>query len=123
MIRFRNGPKLATLRVELTTEARRRCQVPQGTPEIVSKLADRGEEALQKIAGTPAAQKLLDSLNGLRGRLDELQRRVSGVEALEKRVAELEKRVQKLSKEQAKPAARKAPAKRKSSGGSAGAKS
>lgn len=97
--------------------------MPQGTPEIVSKLADRGEEALQKIAGTPAAQKLLDSLNGLRGRLDELQRRVSGVEALEKRVAELEKRVQKLSKEQAKPAARKAPAKRKSSGGSAGAKS
>jgi len=112
MIRFRNGPKLATLQVELTTEARRRCQVPQGTPEIVSKLADRGEEALQKIAGTQAAQKLLDSLNGLRGRIDELQRRVSGVEALEKRVAELEKRVKALQKPASKPAARKAPAKK-----------
>ncbi len=96
--------------------------MPQGTPEIVSKLADRGEEALQKIAGTQAAQKLLDALYGMRARIDELQKRVSGVEALEKRIAELEKRVQKLSKEQAKPAARKAPAKPKSSGGSAGAK-
>ena len=53
--------------------------MPQGTPEIVSKLADRGEEALQKIASTPAAQKLLDALTGLRDRMDELQRRVSGV--------------------------------------------
>jgi hypothetical protein len=95
--------------------------VPQSTPEIVSKLADRGEVALQKIAGTQAAQKLLDALTGLRGRIDELQRRVSGVEALEKRIVDLEKRVQKLSKEQ-KPAARKAPAKPKSSGKSSGAK-
>jgi polyhydroxyalkanoate synthesis regulator phasin len=90
------------------TEARRRCQVPQSTPEIVSKLADKGEEALQKIAGSPAAQKLLDALTGLRDRIDELQRRVSGVEALEKRVAELEKRVKALQKPAAKkPAAKK----------------
>lgn len=73
--------------------------MPQGTPEIVSKLADRGEEALQKIAGTQTGQKLLDALNGLRGRLDELQRRVSGVEELAKRVVDLEKRVQALDKE------------------------
>jgi heparin binding hemagglutinin HbhA len=90
--------------------------VPQGTPEIVSKLADRGEEALQKIASTPAAQKLLDALTGLRDRMDELQRRVSGVEALEKRVTDLEKQVKALGKAQApaakKPAARKAPAKK-----------
>jgi polyhydroxyalkanoate synthesis regulator phasin len=93
------------------TEARRRCKVPQSTPDIVSKLADKGEEALQKIAGSPAAQKLLDALTGLRDRIDELQRRVSGVEQLEKRVAELEKRVKALSKEQ-KPAAKKPVAKK-----------
>lgn len=90
--------------------------MPQGTPEIVSKLADRGEEALQKIASTPAAQKLLDALTGLRDRMDELQRRVSGVEALEKRVANLEKQVKALSKPATpaakKPVARKAPAKK-----------
>jgi len=73
--------------------------VPQGTPEIVSKLADRGEEALQKIASTPAAQKLLDALTGLRDRMDELQRRVSGVEALEKRVA--------ISRSRSRPKARR----------------
>lgn len=85
----------------------------QSTPDIVSKLADRGEEALQKIAGSPAAQKLLDALNGVKVRLDDLQRRVSGVEALEKRVAELEKSVKALSKEQ-KPV-RRAPARKPSS--------
>jgi polyhydroxyalkanoate synthesis regulator phasin len=85
--------------------------VPQGTPEIVSKLADRGEEALQKIASTPAAQKLLDALTGLRGRLDELQRRVSGVEALEKRVADLEKQVKAHNKAH-QPAAKKPAAKK-----------
>ena len=95
--------------------------MPQSTPDIVTKLADKGEEALQKLAGSQAAQKLLDALTGLRDRIDELQRRVSGVEALEKRIVDLEKRVQKLSKEQ-KPAARKAPAKPKSSGKSSGAK-
>jgi phage shock protein A len=94
--------------LELTIEVRRRCEVAQGTPEIVSKLADRGEEALQKIAGSQAAQKLVDALNSMRVRIDELQRRVSGVEALEKRVSDLEKQVKKLSKAQ--PAARKAPA-------------
>ena len=85
--------------------------MPQGTPEIVSKLADRGEEALQKIASTPAAQKLLDALTGLRDRMDELQRRVSGVEALEKRVAQLEKQV-KVHNKAHQPAAKKPAAKK-----------
>jgi predicted nucleic acid-binding Zn-ribbon protein len=90
--------------------------VPQSTPDIVTKLADKGEEALQKIAGSQAAQKLLDALTNLKDRLDELQRRVSGVEDLEKRVADLEKQVKAHTKvhEPAakKPAARKAPAKK-----------
>jgi outer membrane murein-binding lipoprotein Lpp len=94
------------------TEARRGCKVPQSTPEIVSRLADKGEEALQKIAGSPAAQKLLDALTGLRDRIDELQRRVSGVEELEKRVAQLEKQVKALQKPASKPAAKKPAAKK-----------
>ena len=48
--------------------------------------------------------------------MDELQRRVSWVEALEKRVADLEKQVKALGKPAKpaakKPAARKAPAKK-----------
>jgi polyhydroxyalkanoate synthesis regulator phasin len=73
--------------------------VPQGSPDIVSKLADRGEETFHKIAGSTAAQRLIETLNGLKVRLDDLQRRVSGVEALEKKVATLEKRVKALEKE------------------------
>ncbi|HEY4976168.1 MAG TPA: hypothetical protein VII05_02300 [Gaiellaceae bacterium] len=85
--------------------------MPQTTPEIVTKLADKGEEALQKLAGSPAAQKLFDALTGLKDRLDELQRRVSGVEALEKRVADLEKQVKAHTKAHA-PAAKKPAAKK-----------
>jgi DNA repair ATPase RecN len=73
--------------------------VPQGTPEIVSKLADRGEEALQKIAATQAGQKVLEATSSLREYVDELHKRVNGVEALEKRVVELEERVRTLDAE------------------------
>jgi hypothetical protein len=46
------GP--ATLQLDLASDARRRYRVPQSTLDIVSKLADKGEEALQKISASPA---------------------------------------------------------------------
>ena len=77
----------------------RRPTLTQRTPEIVSRLADKGEEALKKIAGTPAGQKLVDNLDAFRTRLDELQKRVLGIEALEKKVVQLEKRLKAVEKD------------------------
>ncbi|MGZ4388597.1 MAG: hypothetical protein ACXVZL_04375 [Gaiellaceae bacterium] len=78
--------------------------------DLISRLADRGEEVLSKFAETPGAHKVLELLNTSRERLDDLQKRVTGLEGLERRLDELEKRLAKMEKG-AKPPA-KAPARK-----------
>ena len=58
--------------------------------DLLSRLADAGEEAIQKLADMPGAQRAVEAAGGLRDRLDELQKRVRGIEELERRVAKLE---------------------------------
>ena len=65
--------------------------------DLLTMLADRGEEAIQRLADAPGADRLLSAAQALRDRMDEMQKRVRGIDALEKRVAELEKRVETLS--------------------------
>jgi uncharacterized protein YoxC len=74
--------------------------------DILSRLSDVGEEALTRVAGSQATTKLLESVGGMRERLDDVQRKVRGLDALEKRVAKLEKRVDELSKPKATPRTR-----------------
>jgi hypothetical protein len=82
--------------------------------DLISRLADRGEEMFSKFAETPGRQRMVDLLNATRERLDDVQKRVIGLESLERRIDELEKRLQKLEtaarRPRAKPAARKKPA-------------
>ena len=63
---------------------------------LIEKLADRGEEALTKLAENPVAQRALETVNNLRDRVDDLTKRLSGLERMEKRLETLEKRVAKL---------------------------
>jgi DNA-directed RNA polymerase sigma subunit (sigma70/sigma32) len=79
--------------------------------DLLSRLADAGEEAIQRLSKAPGGDNIAKALNVSRERLDELQKRVRGIEALEKRVAALEKRVDALS-QQARPAGKKAAAKK-----------
>ena len=65
--------------------------------DLLTMLADRGEEAIQRLAEAPGADRLLNAAQALRDRMDEMQKRLRGIDALEKRVAELEKRVEALS--------------------------
>src|SRR5437588_11358313 len=61
--------------------------------DLLTMLADRGEEAIQRLSDAPGADRLLGAAQALRDRMDEMQKRLRGIDALEKRVAELEKRV------------------------------
>jgi hypothetical protein len=70
----------------------------EGRQDLLSKLADRGEDVVGKITDMPAAQRLLDAGVQLKDRVDELQKRVRGLDALERRVAALEKKVDELSR-------------------------
>ncbi len=63
---------------------------------IVERLADIGEEAIQRIGSAPGGDRLLAAMAGTRDRIDDLQKRVRGLEALDKRVAALERRLDKV---------------------------
>jgi uncharacterized protein involved in exopolysaccharide biosynthesis len=66
--------------------------------DLLGRLADLSEEAVQRLAEAPGADRALQALKGLGDKVDELQRRTRGFEELEKRLSALEKKVDKLGK-------------------------
>lgn len=78
--------------------------------DLMTRLADKGEEALHRLAELPGGQKATAAVNDLRTRVDELTKKVRGLDALEARVAKLEKDVAALKKAKT-PARRAAPRK------------
>mgnify|MGYP000480484935 CR=1 FL=1 len=81
--------------------------------DILSRVQDLGAEALNRLGEIPGGQKLVEMANETRTRLDDLSKRVRGLEELEQRVAKLEQQLTAKAKPAArKPAARK-PAARK----------
>ena len=77
--------------------------------DLLARLADAGEDAIVQLTKTAAGKALVEAANTTRSRVDELSKRVRGVEALEKRVAALEKQLAGLKK---KPASRKSTARK-----------
>jgi hypothetical protein len=76
--------------------------------DVIGRLADKGEQAIHRIGDLPGGQRALKAFNDLRLRVDELGKRMRGVDMLEKRVAKLEKDVAALRRAQ-KPASGQAP--------------
>jgi uncharacterized protein YoxC len=66
--------------------------------DLFSKLADRGEDVVGKISELPATQRILDAGMQLKDRVDDLQKKMRGLDALERRVASLEKKVDELGR-------------------------
>ena len=54
-----------------------RARTPQ--KDLLTRLADAGEHAIKSLADAPGADRFLGSVNALKERLDELQKRVAGV--------------------------------------------
>jgi len=78
--------------------------------DLMARLADAGEEALQRLSELPGGQRALTAANDLRARVDDLTKKVRGIDALEARVAKLEKEIAALKKAKA-PARRSTPRK------------
>jgi hypothetical protein len=66
--------------------------------DLLGRLADLSEEAVQRLADAPGADRALQALKALGDKVDELQRRTRGFEELERRLSALEKQVSALSK-------------------------
>ena len=81
--------------------------------DLVTRLADAGEGALQRLADLPGGKTALNTMNDMRTRMDELSKKVRGIDRLEERVAKLERDVAALKKAKTparRPTTRKPPA-------------
>jgi hypothetical protein len=75
----------------------------------LDRLANLGEEVLGKAAQNPNLTRMVQSAMQVKDHVDDLSRRVRGLEAMEKRIEELEARVASLeSAKRTKSAAAKA---------------
>jgi len=81
-----------------------------GEKDLMTRLADAGEEALQRLSELPGGQRALTAANDLRARVDDLTKKVRGIDALEARIVKLEKELAALKKTKA-PARRATPRK------------
>lgn len=66
------------------------------TKDLLTRLADAGEEAIHRLGEVPGAERLVGTLNSMRDRVDEMQKRLRGLDAIERRVTALERRLDKL---------------------------
>lgn len=71
--------------------------------DILSRVTGLGSEALHRLGEIPGGNRLLEMANDSKSRLDEMQKKLRGLDALEKRVAKLEKQVAAQAKPAAKP--------------------
>ena len=77
--------------------------------DVLARLADRGEQTIARLADLPGGTKALKAVNDLRTRVDELGKKVRGIDELEKRVAKLEKELAALKRAQKPKAPTKPP--------------
>ncbi len=88
---------------------------PRSRSDLLSRLADAGEDAISRLTDAPGMDRVTAFANSTRDRIDELTKRVRGIEALETRVAKLEKQVAALSGTKSTPARKRSTATRKRS--------
>ena len=81
--------------------------------DLLGKLAEAGEEALHKLADVPGGSKVLEAVNGMRARLDDVSKKLRALDPLERRVAELERRLKALESPQASASSARKPAAKK----------
>jgi hypothetical protein len=75
----------------------------RGQKDLLARLADAGEEALQRLASTPGADKVTGVVTNMRDQVEALTTKVRGIDQLEKRLDALERKVDRLAKASAAP--------------------
>ena len=68
----------------------------QKNKDLLTRLADRGEQVVGRITDLPGAKTLVDRTAALTKSIDEMQKRLRSLEPLATRVTSLEKRLEKL---------------------------
>jgi hypothetical protein len=68
----------------------------QTQKDIITRLAERGEQVVGRITDLPAAKTLVDKTSALAKNVDSMQKQLRSLGPLEKRVAAIERRLDKL---------------------------
>ena len=63
--------------------------------DILTRFTELGHEALNRLSDMPGGSKFVDMMNDSKTRLDEMQKKLRGLDELEKRVAKLERELAK----------------------------
>jgi hypothetical protein len=63
---------------------------------LVDRLADAGEEAIQKLGTAPGADRLFGAMNSMRDRMDDMQKQLRTLASIEKRLSGIERRLDKI---------------------------
>ena len=89
----------------------------RGQKDLLARLADAGEEAIQRLASSPGADRITGALTSMRDQVDALTQKVRGIDRLEKRVDALERKIDRLSRASSSsaPARKKTASSRKTS--------
>jgi hypothetical protein len=66
--------------------------------DVITRLADAGEEALQKLGELPGGKSMLKAMGDVRDRLDDVAAKLRALDPLERRVSRIEKRLDSLEK-------------------------
>lgn len=66
--------------------------------DILSRVTELGHEALSKLSEVPGGSKVVEMMNDSKTRLDEMQKKLRGLDELERRVARLEQQLAATSK-------------------------
>jgi uncharacterized protein YceH (UPF0502 family) len=67
--------------------------------DLVTRLADAGEDALQRLSELPGGQRAVGAVSDLRARVDDLAKKVRGIDALEARITKLERELASMKKQ------------------------
>ena len=70
----------------------------RGQKDLLARLADAGEEAIQRLASSPGADRVTGVVTNMRDQVDALTTKVRGIDQLEKRLDALERKVDRLSR-------------------------
>ena len=81
-----------------TTKKEKAASASSRDKDFVSRLADAGEEALQKLTELPGGQRAANAINDLRTRVDDLAKKVRGIDELDARITKLERELASLKK-------------------------
>jgi hypothetical protein len=72
--------------------------------DLITRLADAGEDAIQRLGELPGGKAMVGTANAFKERLDDVAVRIRSIDPLEKRVAQLEKRLDSLEVKDKRPA-------------------